>query len=606
MFARELTTEFDLVIIGSGIAGLYASLCLPKEVKILIISKSSLLSGSTRWAQGGVASSLDFRDSWKDHFNDTITAGNGICNPKAVEILCKEGPKCLLDLIEKGLNFDEKSILKNVRKDGSQNKNKSKINLKDNLLQKDSLKELENLQQKEVLKKLELLKKLHFTKEAAHSRARILHIGGDQTGLRLHEFLINKIKQKNNIQFLENSLVYQITDFEKSKSSSKLSSNTNLKNIEINFLQTTNDTESQILGKVQASFVILATGGAGQVFLHTTNPEVCTGDGLSLGLDLGLEFADLEFYQFHPTALRLENKVKTNPSQDFLISEAVRGEGGILKNSLGQVFMQKYHTDLELAPRDVVARSIWQEMLETNSKFVFLDIQKIGEEKFKIRFPSIYKKCLQEKINFKKGIPISPSSHYQMGGIKTDLDGQTSKSRIFAIGEIASTGVHGANRLASNSLLEGLVFAKRAALKINLELTQNLLKNNLDQNNKLSKNLQSNYNSDNFLNNPKDLSSQTLSKQEKKLIENLKLQIKTLMWQKVSIVRTQNGLKSTLKNLEKIKIDNLDLLNKISKETIQTKSILNSSLLITQAALARKKSLGSHFIVDKVFENEVL
>jgi L-aspartate oxidase len=543
---------FDVVIIGSGVAGLYASICLPSNLKILILTKSLTLSGSTRWAQGGIASSLDFGDSWQEHFEDTLKAGNNINNKKAVEILCKEGPKCLVDLIKKGLDFDQKKEVKNLKK----------------------------------------MEKLHFTKEAAHSKARILHIGGDKTGFELQNFLIKKVLEKQNIKILENSLTYQITNLDISKNNNqKIPINKNSQTgFEVKFIQKIKKQELKI---IKSNFVILATGGSGQSFLFTTNPEVCTGDGLRLFQKLNLEFKDLEFYQFHPTALRLQKKLnqQCKQSQDFLISEAVRGEGGILKNILGEKFMKKYHKDQELAPRDIVTRAIWQEMYLTNSKFVFLDISNIGIKKFKIRFPTIYKKCLEENINLKIGIPVSPSAHYQMGGVKTNLFGQTSQQGIFAIGEVACTGVHGANRLASNSLLEGLVFAKKASKKISSLIK--IQKNNFQQKKE-------------GLDFQKDLDSiKNLNKKEKEQILVLEKKIKTTMWQKVSIIRTKKGLNLAFDELEKIRSDHRNLLDKINIKSLELDGILITSLLIVKAALKRSKSIGSHFIVDKIIENEL-
>ena len=392
-------SKYSLVIVGSDIAGLYAAIKLSEKLSlpdgILLITKSQLSECNSRYAQGGIVGVLpeNKTDSVSLHVADTIKAGCGLCDFNVVKYISENSNEAIKDLIRCGVNFDKNE--------------KNEIN---------------------------------FTLEGAHSVRRILHVGGDATGYGIEEALVNKIKHDKSI--CENITIYEDTIAVELL----IDSNKNCKGI-ISFNNLTKEHEA-----ILAPITILATGGTGQVYKYTTNPTVTTGDGLELGIKSGADIKDMEFIQFHPTALSIEN----NDSR-FLISESVRGEGARLINDKGEYFMQN-HPQKDLAPRDVVAREIFSQIKSGNK--VFLDATLIGIEKIMQRFPNIHKTCLENNIDITKDfIPVSPAAHYCMGGIKTQIDGTTSINNLYAIGEVGCTSLHGANRLASNSLLECVVVA---------------------------------------------------------------------------------------------------------------------------------------------------
>ena len=378
-----------VAVIGSGIAGLVAALELSSAHQVTLVTKSRLAESNTRYAQGGIAAVMTADDSIAEHVEDTLRAGAGLCNREAVEILCAEGPDRVRELIELGVAFD--------RKHG------------------------------------ELARGL----EAAHSRARVLHAGGDATGLAIEMALVEAVRAAS-ILVLEHTFAADL-----------LQDAEGVCGLEIV------DAEGR-RSPVAADAVILASGGAGHLYPYTTNPSVATGDGVALALRAGAQLADVEFYQFHPTALSVPG--------GFLISEAVRGDGAVLRAADGTRFMQGVHPDAELAPRDVVARGIAAQMVRQGGTPVLLDATSMGADFLAQRFPTIHAACLRAGFDWsQEPIPVAPAAHYWMGGIRTDTSGRTSLKGLFAVGEVACTGVHGANRLASNSLLESLVFAWRAA-----------------------------------------------------------------------------------------------------------------------------------------------
>ena len=382
--------RYDIVVVGSGIAGLYAALLAAPHRRVLLITKGALEESNTRYAQGGIAAALAPHDSPELHLRDTIAAGDGLCEPEHVAILTHEAPDCILDLLRHGVPFD--------REEGD----------------------------------------LAFTLEAAHSLPRVLHAGGDATGAGIEKTLAAAVREAG-VAVQEHALC-----------TSLLLAGGRVSGVR---LLLTDGTEED----VSAAQVILASGGAGQLYARTTNPGVATGDGLAMAYRAGAELMDLEFFQFHPTALALDGV----PS--FLISEAVRGEGGVLRDEQGRAFMADYHPDRELAPRDVVARAIHTHMMQTSATHVWLDTTHLSAELVERRFPSIVRFCRAHGIDpVREPIPVAPAAHYLMGGVRTDAWSRTSLPGLFACGEVACTGVHGANRLASNSLLEGLVFARRA------------------------------------------------------------------------------------------------------------------------------------------------
>ena len=393
----------DVIIVGSGVAGLYSAINLDKSKKILILSKESMDENNSYLAQGGIAAAVAEGDLPKYHFEDTIKAGAGQCDNEAVSILVEQAPTDVEILCNIGTNFD-----RNV--DGT----------------------------------------LTTTREGGHRRFRIIHALGDATGRELIDSLLRECRMRENISIVENCFAVDVVTAKGSYAG----------------LLVKQDNEYKYM---MSKAIIFASGGIGQVYKNTTNANVITGDGIAMAYRAGAELSDMEFVQFHPTAMYSENLHENK----FLISEALRGEGGILRNIAGKRFMPEYHEMAEVAPRDIVARAIFAEMKKTNSDFVYLDMTHKAPDLIKGRFPNIYKHCFERGIDMtKQFIPVCPVQHYFMGGIKTDLWGSTNIQGLYACGEAANTGVHGANRLASNSLLEGLVFGRRCAEKINTTIDQ--------------------------------------------------------------------------------------------------------------------------------------
>ncbi len=496
---KDFEKEYDLIIVGSGIAGLISAYYAPENLKIALFSKDRLEESNTYYAQGGIAVALNPEDSPELHYKDTLNAGADFNEEKIVKIVVQEGIERVKDLIKLGVNFD--------KIDG-----------------------------------------LAFTKEAAHSKRRIIHAQGDATGYEIARTLIKTVKERKNTDIYENYMLIDLL--------------TNENEVYGGIFFNTKERKIKIF---TSKYLILATGGAGQLYLHTTNPLTATGDGIATAFRAGARIMDLEFFQFHPTSLDVDS------SQRFLISEAVRGEGAYLLNAFGERFMLNYHPLAELAPRDVVTRAIFFEMLETQNR-IYLDLRPIGEKKIKERFPNIYKKCMEYGIDITKDlVPVSPAAHYFMGGIETDEYGRTNLKNLYACGEAACTGLHGANRLASNSLLEGLVFGKRC---IDAILNEDPAKN------------------------------YSIPKHQDKLL-NISLKevnqgIKTLkktLWDKVGIIRNEKELKEA----ENI-IDNLieKLCNSFipDRSFMELKNMLLISKFMINSALMRKESRGAHFRID--------
>jgi L-aspartate oxidase len=382
--------HYDYVIVGSGIAGLYAALLAREHGSVLVLTKSSIDECNTRYAQGGIAAPIGPEDSPELHLQDTLKAGAGLVNEEAARILTSEAADRIADLVRFGVPFDTANG------------------------------------------------EVALGREGAHSRARVLHAGGDSTGQYI-ELTLSGLARLSRITILENCLARQIR----------------VEDGAVLGLEAL-DIHTGTREEFGCRFLILATGGCGQLYKVTTNPEVTTGDGVALAYCAGAEVMDMEFIQFHPTALRLPGV----PA--FLISEAVRGEGGLLRDESGRRFMPDYHPQAELAPRDVVARAIVTEMARSGSDRVYLDVTHLPPEKVSSRFPQIYRFCLEHELDItREPIPVSPAAHYMMGGVRTNTWGETNLAGLYACGEAACMGLHGANRLASNSLLETVVFAKR-------------------------------------------------------------------------------------------------------------------------------------------------
>ena len=392
MSSVSKTYHADYAVVGSGVAGLRAAIELSSSGTVLVLAKSDLSESATAYAQGGIAVALSDEDEIGLHEQDTVAAGDGLCRPESVELLVEEGPKYITQLIDWGTEFDRAGT------------------------------------------------KLAFTREAAHSRSRILHAHGDSTGREISRALLARAHTLPHLHLRPHAFTTSLI-LEKGRV------------VGLRFLDETDGT----IHEVRAGAVLLATGGLGQLYRETTNPAVATGDGMAIAYSAGAALSDMEFVQFHPTALAIKGAPR------FLLSEALRGEGGILRNIDLERFMKRYAEAQELAPRDVVARAIVSEMHRTSAEHVYLDMTAKSAEFLQKRFPRIYSTCLSYGLDLATDMaPVCPAAHYMMGGVKTDLWGRTSIAGLYAAGETAATGVHGANRLASNSLLEGLVFGARA------------------------------------------------------------------------------------------------------------------------------------------------
>jgi L-aspartate oxidase len=396
------TINADVIVIGSGIAGLTAALSArDKGLSVLLLTKDVLSTGSTSWAQGGIAAALGPGDSPDQHFQDTLEAGAGLCDQESVRILVQEGPAAVKRLINLGATFD-----------------------------------------------LDPSGNVALTREGGHRRDRIAHAGGDATGAEISRALVAKVLADPKVRIFEHALVL---DLLKDK-------NERVCGVTLHVM---GKGKIDGVGAALARAVVLATGGLGAVFQQTTNPLVATGDGVALALRAGATVADLEFVQFHPTVLWVGSDSRGSQP---LISEAVRGEGAILRNINGEAFMSTIHPMKDLAPRDVVAHAVHEEIIKSGKPYVYLDGTKLGENVWLQRFPNILSSCRKIGIDpLVEMIPVVPAAHYASGGVVSDMTGKTDIPGLFAVGECANTGVHGANRLASNSLLEGLVVAERVA-----------------------------------------------------------------------------------------------------------------------------------------------
>ena len=490
-----------ILVIGSGIAGLIAALELSRKYHVTIVTKAVLAESNTRWAQGGIAAAMFADDSPESHIADTLAAGAGLCNPNAVNILCTEGPARIRDLIGYGVPFDQTPSG-------------------------------------------DLARGL----EAAHSKARILHAGGDATGLSIETALVQAVRNTNQISVLEHTFALDLV--------LKNGTVTGLEIIDSNGLPRT----------IGADAIILASGGAGQLYLHTTNPSVATGDGIAIALRAGAQLADVEFYQFHPTALASTTGLESLP---FLISEAVRGEGAVLLDVHGNRFMPQIHPAAELAPRDIVARGIARQMALQQGLPVLLDATHLSADFLAHRFPSIDAETRSRNLDWsREPIPVTPAAHYWMGGVRTDTYGRSSIQGLYAVGEVACTGVHGANRLASNSLLESLTFAWRCA---HLLLQSDSPSADLTP----------------FIGTPT-----SIQKVEHQTTPITRLELQTLLWTRTGIERNATDLSSALHTLAGADVEGITVYD------LETTNLLALGRVLVTAALAREESRGAHFRTD--------
>ena len=516
--------HYDFLVIGTGISGLYFALKASEHGSVALISKNSLKSGSTPLAQGGIAVSMGPDDSPAMHMEDTLVAGAGLCNKQSVEILVKDGKDCIQDLLDLGMLFS---------KDDNGN--------------------------------------LDLGKEGGHSQNRILHIK-DQTGKAIQNFLLEQILKKSNIVILENHMAIDfITEHHMNSGNNDMIQNC----YGVYAIRTETNTITPLL----ANFVCLATGGAGRVYLHTTNPSECTGDGVAMSYRAGCNIRNMEFIQFHPTVLYSDS----DPA--FLISEAVRGEGARLVNIRGEYFMEKYHPLMDLAPRDIVARAIDSELQKSGDKYVYLDCRTIGKDRFASRFPHI-NQTLKDQFGIdasKNLIPVVPAAHYMCGGVETDHNGRTNIQYLYATGETASTGVHGANRLASNSLLESLVFSARAVKDI---VSQYKAKRN---------------DTEIFRNIPPWNHDGTGPVQEWRIIKHFRKEIQGIMWNYIGIIRSRSRLEKALQIIDIIYGDVLEYYRQsiLSRELVELCNLALCSQLIIRSALQRNESRGLHYLSDQ-------
>ncbi len=513
--------KVDTLVIGSGIAGLFFALRAARLGSVLVITKKERSDSNTNWAQGGIAAVLSPDDNYELHINDTLEAGAGLCNREAVEILVREGPEHVKELMAMGVQF--------TMKDG----------------------------------------KPDLVREGGHSKHRILH-AADFTGREIERTLLARAAEHPNIQIWEHHIAIElITEHHLRKKTNDITC----------YGAYALDAKTRRFKKILAKFTMLASGGCGQVYQHTTNPEIATGDGIAMAYRAGAEIHNMEFIQFHPTTL-YHPKAKS-----FLITEAVRGFGGILRNSKGEAFMARYDPRKELAPRDIVARAIDSEMKKLGDECVYLDITHKPADQIKEHFPNIYERCLALGIDITRElIPVVPAMHYSCGGVATDLYARTTINRLYASGETASTGVHGANRLASNSLLEALVFSHRAYID-------------------MCEKIKSISHGTGF---PDWDESGTESPEEWILISHNRKEVQQVMSDYVGIVRSDLRLERARRRIEFLKEETEAYYKrtKISEGLLELRNIIKVAKLIIESAIKRRESRGLHYTTDYPYRDD--
>ncbi|CAN5142417.1 L-aspartate oxidase [soil metagenome] len=492
------TTYADVVVIGSGIAGLTAALRVRQAGSVMVVTKDVLSAGSTQWAQGGIAAALGPGDTPDQHLHDTLVAGAGLCDEEAVRALVTEGPEAVRGLIALGTQFDQTAS-----------------------------------------------GELSLTREGGHLRDRIAHAGGDATGAEIQRALVAAVLAAPEIAVTPHALVLDLIP----------GAGGGVAGVTLHVM---GEGRHDGVGAVLCRAVVLASGGLGQIYSATTNPSVATGDGMALALRAGAVLRDLEFVQFHPTVMWLG---ADSVGQQPLISEAVRGEGAFLVDGDGARIIAGRHPLADLAPRDVVAKAIMRRMRETGTEHMWLDARHFGEDKWQARFPTILATCRSHGIDpVTELIPVSPACHYASGGVATDLDGQSSVPGLFACGEVACSGVHGANRLASNSLLEGLVFSRRIATRLVEEL-------------------------------PARREPAADQRSEGAVAGDLRPDLQTVMTERVGVLRSRDGLRDGAVALDVLAAK---AAGDVGVSTWETTNLLTVSRAVVTSALAREETRGSH------------
>ena len=531
-YIMEIKTDF--LVIGSGVAGLTFAIKVAEFGSVALVTKQSVMDSNTSFAQGGIASVFSKVDSFDLHIQDTLASGDGLCNEDVVDMVVKNGPDRIRELIDFGVHF--------------------------------------NIKEKEQNKDIEL----DLGREGGHSRKRIVH-AQDMTGLEIATVLVKHVKNHDRITLYENHIAIDLI--------------TRSTRVKRGLVTTTHedrclgayilDTQTSQVKTFFAVATMLSTGGAGKVYLYTSNPDVATGDGIAMGYRAGATLANLEFVQFHPTCLYHPE------AKNFLISEAVRGEGAILIDSAGNRFMEKYDPQKDLACRDVVARAIDLELKKSGDDSVFLDISHKNSEFVKDRFPNLYKKCLEFGIDMtKEPVPVVPAAHYMCGGVVTDMSGKTDINGLYVTGETACTGLHGANRLASNSLVEALVYADKASMQAIKDI----------------KTL--NFESETAP--PSWDEVGTVDSDEAIMVSHNWDEIRRLMWNYVGIVRSDKRLERARRRIENIQkeIEEYYWNFRVSSDLIELRNIATVAEMIVRCARHRKESRGLHYNIEYPYKDD--